>query len=150
MSRRESAIDLHNTQQPLRKLLRSGCFHNGQWPEVPEIKAKDKRKDRQFYQKYRALMVVGEGFESGLRVIPSGRLAAFAIPGPASLSARQWRGCGKSGAAVSAPGGAAPLSPTSSARRSHNPENGNTAFSLRQNEKRRTRRLFRFGCGGRT
>ena len=36
-------------------------------------------------------------------------LAAFAIPGPASLSARQWRGCGKTGAPYSAPGGSVPL-----------------------------------------
>jgi len=60
-------------------------------------------------------MVAGVGFEPhDLRVIPLGRLAAFAIPGPGEgAAARQWRGCGKTGPAVSAPGGAGPLFPTS-------------------------------------
>ena len=42
-------------------------------------------------------------------------------------------------------GGAAPLFPTSAAGRSHNPESMDTIHALRQNKKRRTRRLFRFG-----
>ena len=42
---------------------------------------------------------------------------------PAAAAARQWRGCGSSAAAASAPGGAAPLFPTSCARQPHNPVN---------------------------
>ena len=51
-----------------------------------------------------------------------GRLAANAIPGPASLTARQWRGCGNSVPPSSATGSGGPKFPS----RDHAPRNDKT------------------------
>ena len=66
------------------------------------------------------LAVTGEYCASGglysnpsvaFRRQPSARLAADAIPGPASKPVRQWRGCGNSGPPVSATGSGSPQFP---------------------------------------
>jgi hypothetical protein len=45
LSQKWEAKDLKNTKQPLRKMLRGGCYRKSQSPEVPEIKGFSSKKE---------------------------------------------------------------------------------------------------------